>query len=487
MRNRRRQTNGYLTVWLALCLTIIVSLFLVLIDGVRRNGAGLEAECVADIGLQSIMAEYHRELFKQYNIFAIDASYGTGLCSKTNTETHLKGYLEKNLSLDDIFLSDYLYRDFFSLSLKRAELTKALILTDGEGAVFRRAAVDAIEDDVGLGLLEKLQEWVQIIEVNGFETGNAEAEKRSVDEEIESYNGRMIELEEDDWIQFEVVNPTKALEQKRSMGILKLVAEDEAQLSQRVLETDELIMKRMQQGAVNQGNWELPEQRGMEQLWERFFFQEYLLKYMGRYGSEKKEDALQYQAEYLVSGKNSDMENLKSVSGRICAVREAANLLYLLGDSEKKMMVQELSELACSLFLAPELAPLLELTIFMGWAFAESVYDVKSLLNGGRIPLIKDEGSWHYGLSSALWGDLQEETGEGDGLSYADYLRIFMMLTDLDILTGRAMNMVEADIRNTPGNGAFRLDGCYVLVEADIWIDSSFGYHYEITRRKSYY
>lgn len=487
MRNRRRQTNGYLTVWLALCLTIIVSLFLVLIDGVRRNGAGLEAECVADIGLQSIMAEYHRELFKQYNIFAIDTSYGTGRCSKTNTETHLKRYLEKNLSLDDIFLSDYLYRDFFALSLKRAELTKALILTDGEGAAFRRAAVDAIEADVGLGLLEKLQEWVQVIEVNGFETGNAEAEKRSMDEEIESYNGRMIELEENDWIRFEVANPTKALEQKRSMGILKLVVEDEAQLSQSVLETDGLIMKRLQQREVNQGNWELPEQRGMEQLWERFFFQEYLLKYMGRYGSEQKEDALQYQAEYLVSGKNSDMENLQSVAGRICAVREAANLLYLLGDSEKKMMVQELSELACSLLLAPELAPLLELTIFMGWAFAESVYDVKSLLSGGRIPLIKDEDSWHYGLSSALWGDLQEKTGEGDGLSYADYLRIFMMLTDLDTLTGRAMNMVEADIRNTPGNAAFRLDGCYVLVEAEISIDSSFGYHYEVTRRKSYY
>lgn len=472
--------------WLALCLTIIVSLFLVLIDGVRRNGAGLEADCVAEISLQSIMAEYHRELFRQYNIFAIDSSYGTGLCSRANTEAHLKRYLEKNLSLEDVFLSDVLYRDFFALSLKKAELTKAMILTDGDGAVFRSAAVNAIEDDVGLGLLEELQEWLQVIEVNGLEEGDSEEEKHSLDEEIETYNGIFIELEKDDWVKFEVANPTKALEEKRSQGILKLVLEDEAQLSQRVLSLDNLIMNRMKQGMVNQGNMELPELSEMEQLIERFLFQEYLLRYMGHYGCEQEEDVLRYQAEYLVVGKDNDVENLKSVAGRICAIREAANLLYLLGDNEKRAAVQEISELACSLLLVPELAPLLELTILMGWAFAESVYDVRSMLNGGRIPLIKDDASWHYGLSSALWGDLQEETREGEGLSYADYLRIFMMLTDIDTLTGRAMNMVEADIRATGGNGNFRMDGCYAAVETDIQIESKYGYKYEITRQKSY-
>lgn len=76
---RERPRNAYLTVTLALCLAVILSLFLTLIDGVRRNGARLEAECVTDIGLQSIMAEYHRELMKQYNLFAIDSSYGLSL------------------------------------------------------------------------------------------------------------------------------------------------------------------------------------------------------------------------------------------------------------------------------------------------------------------------------------------------------------------------------------------------------------------------
>lgn len=486
MKNKTRNENAYLTVWLALCLMLVLSLFLVLIDGARRNGGRLEVECVTDIGLQSILAEYHRELVKQYNIFAIDASYGTGTCSKENTESHLRVYLEKNLSMDDIFLSQFLYRDFFGLELKTAELTKVSILTDGSGAVFREKAVEALGNDVGLGLLKDIQEWMQVIEVNGLDNGDTEEEKHNLDAEVESYNGIYIEEQKDVWVPFSVTNPTAALEEKRRLGILKLVTEDEEQLSQKVLSLDHLIMNRMQQGTVNQGNVKLSGQSVPESMAERFLFQEYLLKYMGRYGCEQEEDVLKYQVEYLVSGRDSDVENLRSVAGRLCAIREAANALYLLSDNEKRSEAQLIAELACTLLWVPELAPVLEAVILLGWAFAESVYDVKSLLSGGRIPLIKNDESWHYSLSSALWGNLQEETREGSGLSYADYLRILMMFTDLETLTGRAMNMVEADIRSTPGNAAFRLDGCLVQVEADIQVDSSFGYRYTITRQAGY-
>ena len=65
MDGNAQNGNAYLTVWLALCLTLILSLFLVLIDGARRNGGRLQVKCVTDIGLQSILAEYHRELVRR--------------------------------------------------------------------------------------------------------------------------------------------------------------------------------------------------------------------------------------------------------------------------------------------------------------------------------------------------------------------------------------------------------------------------------------
>lgn len=483
--------NAYLTVYLALCLAVILSLFLTLLDGVRRNGARLEAECVTDIGLQSIMAEYHRELMKQYNLFAIDSSYGTATCGKANTEAHLLKYLSGNLSYDDIFLSDYLYRDFLALKVEQVELTKGAILTDYAGAVFRDSAVNAVKDDIGLDLLQNLQDWMQKVEVNGLEEGKEEIQREELDKEIEewieAYDGTQEETLVGGWGQVQGGNPTDELEFLERKGILHLVVGSETALSQNVLNTENLIMDRMQKGQVNRGNIEREEGTQAQELTERFLFQEYLLRYMGRYGMEHEEDALHYQIEYLIAGKESDVENLRSVANRLCVLREAANAMYLMSDETKKGEVRIAAAALCTLIMQPGLTPLLEGAILLAWAYAESVYDVKSLLAGGKIPLLKDSSSWHYSLSTVLEGSLGDSATEGEGLCYQDYLRIFMMLADRDTITARAMNMVEADIRKTPGNTAFRLDGCYGAVEACIRIGSAYGYRYEITRMKSYY
>ena len=140
----------------------------------------------------------------------------------------------------------------------------------------------------------------------------------------------------------------------------------------------------------------------------------------------------------------------------------------------------------CTILLVPELIPVAEALILSGWSFAESVYDIKSLLQGGKIPLLKDDDSWHYSLGNALAGNLSDISVDGDGLSYEDYLRIFLMFTDLNTLTGRAMNMIEADIRLTPGNKAFRLDGCYDRVVVKIQMQSGYGGDLEIVRERGY-
>lgn len=264
------------------------------------------------------------------------------------------------------------------------------------------------------------------------------------------------------------------------------MVEDEEALSRNALDMTGLVWDRSEKGGLSQGNIPQREESAAEQLAERFFFQEYLLKYLGRYGKENAEDVLRYQIEYLIAGHESDVDNLRSVINRLCLMREAANAVYLLTDETKYNQIKAVAEFVCTLILLPELSSLLEGAIVLGWAFAESVYDVKTLLSGGRVPLLKDGDSWHYGLESALQGEL-DDVGKGDrGLSYEDYLRVLMMLGDKETLTMRAMNMVEADIRNTSGNFAFRLDGCYVELEAKLLFYGPGGCSYEIIRRKKY-
>lgn len=476
-----REKNGYLTVYMALCLTVILSLCLTLIDGARRNGAAMEAACVADIGLQSVLAEYHRQLLEQYNLFAIDSSYGTAEHGSYNTEAHLLKYLDKNLSLDDVFLSGFFYRDILDLRVDGVKTTGVSIFTDDNGAVFRRRAVEAIQDDVGLSMLEELKGWLTTIEINGLDTADLQGEKEEADRQLSEFE--YPEMEE---VSIDTINPTKVLEEKRKLGILRQVVENEEMLSQNTLDLSGLVYSRMERNEVSLGNIPPVRKEWTEALTERFFFQEYLLQYMGRYGQEMAEDALKYQIEYLIVGKDNDTENLRSIANRICALREAANAMYLWSDAEKRSEAELVADLICSVIALPEIAPVLEIVIILGWAYAESVYDVKTLFSGGRVPLMKDQNSWHYGLDGALSGTLEDSTSEGQGLSYADYLRIFMSLTGLDKLTGRAMNMVEADIRITPGNEAFCLDGCYDSVEFDIRISSGFGYEYQLLRQIAY-
>ena len=90
------RTKGYLTVFLSLTITLIMSLILALYSGARIGAVKMKTECVADISMNSVLAEYSRELYKQYGLLMVDTSYGTGRHSITNTEEHLRKYAQKN-------------------------------------------------------------------------------------------------------------------------------------------------------------------------------------------------------------------------------------------------------------------------------------------------------------------------------------------------------------------------------------------------------
>lgn len=484
---RREGCPAYLTVYLSIVLAILLSLCLALIEGVRSNAIRLETECVMDIGLNSIMAEYHRELFRQYNLLAIDSSYGMPYAGKGNTEYHLLKYMQRNFSQEDVFLSDFFYKDFLALEVEDVEITRFSIFTDGGGRVFRRRAAEAVRDDVGLELLERLLEWMEMIENNGLCERDIASEKREVDEAIMEYDGMEIQISEEEWMTVEVDNPTDYLEQIRSAGILEHVVENPSLLSRRSFDVELYVSHRMRQGQSSVGNMAISDMSTREQRVEDFLFREYLLRYMGRYGLEKDNSRLLYQMEYILGGENNDIENLRKMVNSICAIREVANTIYLFSDETKCAEADILANILAAAMLLPEIAPLLKTTLLLGWAYAESLYDVEMLLMGKSVPLLKDNTTWHYGLRGALQTQNSGAyNGALIGLTYEDYLRIFMMLEDVDTLAVRAMDMIEADMRITPGNERFRMDACYDSVEARAIVKSAYGYEVDITREKSY-
>lgn len=493
--------GGYLTVYAALSLTVLLSLFLALLEGVRIHTFQLEAQLITDIAADSVLAEYHRELFEQYGMFWIDTSYGTAEPSVETLKAHMEWYVRQNCDMEDVFLGDYFYRDLLRMNLDSITILGTAVASDNGGRFFREQAVEVVKDEIGLVFLEQVSQWLKTVEIYGLLESSLEEDKRQADDAIEELDGQKMQVG-DKWVTIEVENPTVPIEEMKRKGILNLVMDHPEQVSAKGIDLNQVISHRKHREGINQGNWVAEDN---ESLVERLLWQEYLMKYCGFYGQELEECALQYQLEYLIVGKDNDTDNLKGVLHRISAIREAANALYLYSDKEKSAGVDAVAALLAAAVTLPELQPVFKTVIMLGWAYTESLHDVKCLLEGEKIPLLKTEKSWHYDLGFILedmnldWLLSEDASGENGGedewegeaevefaLSYADYLRLLLALSPLEEQTFRMMDIVEMDIRQTPGNTYFRMDGCVDRIMAEVSIKSSYGHAVQISKSKKY-
>ena len=185
-------------------------------------------------------------------------------------------------------------------------------------------------------------------------------------------------------------------------------------------------------------------------------------------------------------GYKSDTENLRGFVERLFALRAAANFIAISGDHAKRSEVELVSAVLCTLLTVPELTDLLTEIILGMWAFAESVIDVRQLLDGGRIALIKNSGDWSTSLSGLLKGNLSGGSNHASGLSYQDYLSIFLGLMNRDTKVARSLDIVEMDLRKTDGNEHFRIDRCMDYIKVHFGFEDAGGHEFVFSRKMCY-
>lgn len=474
--------NGYLTVFLTLILTVMLSFSMTLIVSAGENTRRFAAECVTDIGMNSILAEYHRELLEQYNVFFTDISYGTQVIAYENMTEHLKNYINHNLQGDDLFMQG-VYGNLIHMELDNIAVNGALSACEEGGISLRRQAVDAIKQDVGITYLEKTGDWLATLQSSGIMDINLLEKQKEAEKKVVELTGKKMgtlfekEEQEDSAVTF------------YEAGILNLVA-DREELSSREITLSQYASHRVH---FESGGLSAPESYA-DDFWDELFFHEYLMSYTGHYGEEnsgsayEKNFGLAYETEYLLAGKAKDIDNLKAVAGQILAIRGGANLIALMQDEGKKQYVQILAFSMASLLGIPEAEEVLEELLKIIWAMAEALYDVTMLLQGGRIPVIKQPGEWHYSMENAL-NFVRPETGQTkitDGLSYEDYLRILLCFHGKEELTMRMADVMEMNIRNTPGNENFCMDGCFEAFRVQIVYRGERDKKYTIDRTYGY-
>lgn len=479
----KRYAEGYLTIYLSLTLTVMLSLCLTLIDGARRSCIRLETECATDIGLHSVMGEYHREMFRQYNLFYVDSSYGTKNPTYCNTQARLEDYILQNISLDSSGYFDLVYKDLLGVELLDAYIEKVAFASDDNGRRIQKKAAKAMLDEVGIGLVDDVLEWVGVIEENKLQEYDVETERQQINDEIAERVEIKRQSDEEKWFSIEMPDLLGYLNSLLSDGLLYSVLEGEA-VSTQVVDLSEYISSRRKNNALSVGNAPVTEPVALA---ERALFHAYLLRHVGYYGKEKEEGLLCYQIEYILNGYASDKENLSATMWKLCGLRSAANLTYLYSDRDKVNTVRSIAATVATAISMPELEGLIENSLLLGWAYVEGMYDVKVLLKGGKVPLLKSAEDWHYDLDSIMESaDMQVAEKTPKGLCYGEYLQILLFLADGENTAFRFMDIVEMDVRKTAGNQNFRMDGCIDYLEVTAIYKSKFGYRHVVRLQKGY-
>ena len=209
---------------------------------------------------------------------------------------------------------------------------------------------------------------------------------------------------------------------------------------------------------------------------------------MGRYSAEKEGNPLWYEVEYIIGGALSDRENLRFVVNRLFAVREAANAVYLFGSEENYAIAKALGEAIAAALMVPEIGELFTVSLVLGWAFAESVLDVRELFAGGKIPLVKISADWQISLSnlsSLMEGVDSMRKNNEHGLSYEDYLQVLILPVSKEKKVMRAMDMIEDAIRKK-GRANFYMDSCVVALEAFAEIKANRKKEFQVIRQYCY-
>lgn len=407
--------RGAITAFLAMIFVLMLSLVGALLESVSVQMTKNRNRADTSLALESTFAEYNRQMLEEYDLFVRNA------CSESALQTRLEYYGADNLS---------------------HSIIKRELLTDNGGAAFREQAIRYMKHRFGLQDLPQGTKY-------DFYSETYLEEEELVYMDLEE----LLAQEENDLP--EENNPLNSVKRLKSTDLLTILVANAEELSNRRLEVDALPSQR----DLEKGTW---GQYISEEKTDKVFLVSYLTEHFTNICNTKESRALLYEQEYLLGGCAADRENLEKVCKRILSVRMVANYAYLLTDTAKQAEAEALSLTLCSLLTVPGITEVVKHAILLGWAYGESIVDVRTLLKGKRVAAVKSADTWQLRLANLVkLGTDEEEVSEMDvpgGLSYQTYLTGLLFMQDKEVLSMRSLDLIESNLH-------IKTDECMTKIE----------------------
>ena len=274
--------------------------------------------------------------------------------------------------------------------------------------------------------------------------------------------------------EFEVFYDSSGTEGKKSLltkitnifsdGLLSLVVEDVDKLSTKNIDTNKVLSKRIKYSS----NYNYRGYKSINEQIRKLLYTQYLFDYFSNYLTDTEDKPLNFEIEYIIAGKNSDRKNMECVISEIIALREGLNMAYIVTDKEKLL---EAEGMAASIVGSTGIAPLITITkwiIIGAWVTAESVVDVRLLLKGEEVSLIKTKSEWNTSIASLKKFNAKQYKNKKKknsiSFGYIDYLRILLFIQNPVKQAYRTMDIIELNICDKY-NDNFKLDECVYKVQ----------------------
>ncbi len=499
--SRKRYGTGSITAYLCLVLILMLSLISGTIASVRNAHARVMTACAMEQGLYSLFAEYDRALLGQYELFFYNGGDKSGVWKPETISRKVAKTAGEVLSPTASGMG-ILTGSIFSGQVTEVYLGGYRLATDEEGSAFSRQICEAMKASLGTYGIQQLsqklkgeQETVKRQEdgQSGYEEEEVlkqyEESKQSqegtekTEGEGESGNNASSEPDEKQQVPEDFVNPIEVIQKVMKMGILGLVLPEGQTVPQGETDVSVLASNRELQSGFGM------VERGKDLSFvDKMLSAEYILWKFPCYTQSEKKEGLRCQVEYVLCGKNNDRDNLTGTVNRLLALREAANLVYLAGDAQKQTEMETMAGVIAASLGIPAAMPVVKMALAVCWAFAESVLDLRELLDGGKVALFKTAESWQLSLEQLPklleTGDQSRKNAAG-GMNYSNYLRLLLMQKSGKAVTFGAMDLVEYNMRTVQNQPGFRLDCCVDELEAGF--TAKIGKRqYEITRNYGY-
>lgn len=433
-----------LTVMAAMVLMVVISLITTCIKSSLQSGYYTVVKQSCRLSEESVFASYNNQLLKDFNIFALNKSdiLNNKLCSYINE--NISSY-SPNISLSDCAFNTFSY------------------MTDNEGYGVEEQIVKAMEYGMYSGVFDKESKYIGCGEnlsealaySEQFNGDNANLKKELAD---------MLEQSDDGDMQYEdrqkeqintSLNAVWQLYEYLKSGICETVTE--GRISNKYIEIQELAdeyIKSRDISFINVIKRSIEASGNEDTLKKNVLSTEYVAKHFICYTDTSPGDndragssaLLDYEMEYIIGGGHNDRENIYKVINQLSVIREGVNLSYLISSQDKMSEAYMLAAALVGVTGCDLAVRLVQYIIVSIWAYAESIVELRKLLAGETIALIKNRDNWILQLSSlvdeklnlqslinnitsyeAVNNNKVEENGRDNGIGYKEYLKLLIM------------------------------------------------------------